>query len=295
MDYRTEVLHIDPQFPFAVYHGTGFSPREAEQGNAYMHRHHSLEINYCMNGQGRYVIGDSIYDIAPGDLFIINNLEYHQAINVSGDVQLLVIVFDADLVLSGGEDYALIRAFYEWKTSFKHRIVADSPVLTGILPLMLEIDKEWQQQEIGYRLVIKALLLKLLAMLYRCFERTEGYVEKISRFQNGYVRLAPAIAMIDTRFSEQLTLKQLADSVHMNRNYFSTLFASLMGCPVSDYITRRRLRNVVQLLISTDASIISIALESGFRNVSYFNRVFQKHFGLSPSRYREKVQATKAP
>ena len=81
-----------------------------------------------------------------------------------------VVVFDADLVLSGGEDYALIRAFYEWKTSFKHRIVADSPVLTGILPLMLEIDKEWQQQEIGYRLVIKALLLKLLAMLYRCSE-----------------------------------------------------------------------------------------------------------------------------
>ena len=292
MDYRTELLHLDAHFPFAVYHGTGFSADDVEAGRTYMHRHHSLEINCCLQGQGRYVIGDTVYDIAPGDLFIINDLEYHQAINISGDMKLLVVVFDPDLVLSGGEDYALIRAFYEWKTGFKHRIAADSPMLSAIFPLLTEIDQEWQQQEVGYRMVLRALLLKLLAMLYRSFERTEGYAEKISRFQNGYVRLAPAIAMIDTRFAEPLTLEQLADSVHMNRNYFSTLFSQRMGCPASEYIVRRRLRHALQLLMGTDASVISIALDSGFRNVSYFNRAFKAQFGVSPGKYREQVRQT---
>ena len=292
MDYRTEVLHLDGQFPFAVYHGTGFSPEELETGTAYMHRHHSLEINCCLRGKGRYIIGDNVYDVSPGDLFIINDLEYHQAINESGDMLLLVIVFDADLVLSGGEDYALIRAFYEWKTGFKHRIEADSPALAALLPLLSEIDREWQQREIGYRMVLRALLLQLLAMLYRSFERTEGYAEQIIRFQTGYVRLAPAIAMIDARFAEPLPLDALADSVHMNRNYFSTLFSQLMGCPVSEYIVRRRLRHALQLLVSTDASVLSVALDSGFRNVSYFNRAFKEQFGLSPGKYREQIRQT---
>lgn len=290
MEYRTEVLHIDPQFPFAVYHGTGFAPAEYENDISYMHRHHSLEINYCLRGQGRYLIGEQVYPVEPGDLFIINDLEYHQAINDSSDLQLLVIVFDADLVLSGGSDYALIRAFYEWKTGFKHRIAADSPVVTDSAPLLLEMDREWQQQEIGCHLVLRALLMKLLALLYRSFERTEGYGEHIRRFQSGYVRLSPALSMIDSQFRENLTLEQLAASVHMNRNYFSTIFAQMMGCPVSEYLIRRRLHHAEQLLLSSDASVISIALDAGFRNVSYFSRSFHKRFGLSPGQYREQLR-----
>lgn len=294
MEYRTEVLHIDPQFPFAVYHGVGFAPAEYENDISYMHRHHSLEINYCLRGQGHYLIGEQVYPVEPGDLFIINDLEYHQAINNSGDMQLLVIVFDADLVLSGGSDYALIRAFYEWKTGFKHRIAADSPVVMDIAPLLLEMDSEWQHQEIGCQLVLRALLMKLLALLYRSFERTEGYGERVRQFQHGYVRLSPAIAMIDSQFREPLTLEMLADSIHMNRNYFSTVFSQLMGCTVSEYIVRRRLRNAAMLLMSTDSSVISTALDSGFRNISYFNRAFQKQYGMPPGRYREQVQGKRS-
>ena len=290
MDYRTEVLQIDPQFPFAVYHGKGFALAEYDGGASYMHRHHSLEINYCLQGQGRYLIGDQVYPIETGDLFIINDLEYHQAINVSGDMMLLVIVFDADLVLSGGADYALIRSFYEWKTGFKHRLAADSSIVKDIASILLEMDGEWQRQEVGCQLILRALLIKLLALLYRSFERTEGYGEHVRRFQNGYVRLSPALAMIDSQFREVLTLDQLAESVHMNRNYFSTIFAQLMGCPVSEYIIRRRLHHAEQMLLSSDASVITVALDSGFRNVSYFSRAFRNHFGIAPGRYRDQVR-----
>lgn len=291
MNYRTSVLRIDPQFPFSVHRGKGFSVWQYENGESFMHRHHSLEINYVLRGQGRYEIGDQVYPAQVGDLFIINDLEYHQAVNESGDLLLLVIVFDSELVLSGGEDYALIRAFYEWKNGFKHRIDARSPMVADISPLLWELEAEWMQQQVGYRMVIRATLLKLLAMLYRGFERTEGYAQNIRRFQNGYVRLAPAILMMDEHFREPLTLEALSQAVHMNRNYFSTIFTQLMGCTVSDYLMRRRLRNAASLLISTDNSVISVAMDSGFRNVSYFNRAFHRQFGLSPGRYREQVRA----
>ena len=255
-----------------------------------MHRHHSLEINYVLRGSGRYEIGDQIYPVERGDLFVINNLEYHQAVNESSDLLLMVLVFDSELVLSGGEDYALVRAFYEWKKDFKHRIPASSAIVTDIVPLLLELETEWTQKQVGYCMVIRALLLKLLAVLYRGFEQTNGYAQSIRRFQSGYVRLAPAIALMENNFREPLTLEEIAQTVHMNRNYFSTLFTQLMGCTVSDYLMRRRLKNAVLLLMSTDQSVISVAMDSGFRNVSYFNRTFHKHYGLPPGQYREHMR-----
>ena len=265
--------------------------QQYENGQSWMHRHHSLEINYVLRGSGRYEIGDQRYPTEAGDLFIINDLEYHQAINESGQLLLMVLVFDSELVLSDGEDYALIRAFYEWKTGFKHRIPASSPIIPSIVPLLFELESEWKQQQLGHRMVIRALLLKLLALLYRGFEQTEGYAQNIRRFQNGFVRLAPAIALMESSFREPLTLEEIAQTVHMNRNYFSTLFTQLMGCTVSDYLMRRRLRNAAFLLVSTDLSVISVAMDLGFRNVSYFNRTFHKHYGLPPGRYREQMRA----
>ena len=285
MEFRTDILHIDPGFPFAIYHGTGFLSRE----EGYMHRHHSLEINYCLYGRGKYYIGDREYDFEKGDIFIINDLEYHRAENVSGDMELLVVVFDAFLVLSGGEDYALIRAFYEWKTGFKHKIAVSSPVSESIYPIFQEMDQEWKNQEVGCRLVLKGLLIKLLAVLYRSFERTEGYRESIRKFQTGYVRLSPAMEMITNHFRDPITLEMLSGAVHMNKNYFSTVFSSLFGITVSEYIVLRRLKYAADQLLSTDGSIISISLDAGFRNVSYFSRAFKKQFGMTPGQYRELI------
>lgn len=291
MNYKIDKVAVDPQFPIAIFCGNGFSVEDYKNNRAFLHRHVCLEINYCLRGTGWYEIGDQTYPIEPGDLFVVNDLEYHRAINESGDMQLLVLVFSGDFLLSDSEDYALIRAFYEWKAGFKRRIAADSQIVPAVAGLMLELEREWKQKEVGYRMVVKALLLKLLAILYRGFEHTEGYAESVRSFQNGYVRLAPAIAMIDNGFRENLTLEQLADSVHMNRNYFSTVFPQVMGCTVSEYIIRRRLRNAVQLLASTENSVLSIALDSGFQNVSYFSRTFRKQFGVSPGRYREQLRS----
>ena len=289
MNYRDVTAQLEKGFPFGIFRGSGFSSKAYEAGDTYLHRHHCLEINCCLQGTGRYEIGDQSYPIATGDLFILNDLEYHRAINDSGQLELLVLEFNADLVLSGEEDYGLIRAFYEWKQDFKRRIPADDPVAAQTKAMMLELEREWECKEVGYTLVIKALLLKLLATLYRSFEQAEGNAQKVRNFQSGYLRLKPAITMLDTNFRKPLTLEQLAESVHLNRNYFSTIFTQLMGCSVSEYLIRQRLRNALQLLSCTNWSLETIAHDSGFHNISYFSRTFRKHFGISPGQYRQEL------
>ena len=74
MEYITERLWLDTEIPFALYRGTGFSCQDVENGKVYMHNHHSLEINFCLSGEGEYTIINETYPILKNDIFIINNL-----------------------------------------------------------------------------------------------------------------------------------------------------------------------------------------------------------------------------
>lgn len=287
MDYITEVLWLDKEIPFAIYNGKGFSYRDEEENKVYMHNHHSLEINFCVSGEGQYTITDENYPILKDDIFIINNLEYHMARDVSGDLQLMVIVFDPELILEGSNDYQYVRAFYEWKTGFKHRLPGDVFATEEIKEILKSIQTEWDTKAVGWRLVVKPLLLLLLALLYRQFESIEGYSEKVRNFHGNYIKLSPAIRYMEEHYKENIPLSVLAKEVHMSVNYFSSYFSGTMNCTVSEYLIHMRLKNACTLLTTTENSILSIALESGFENISYFNRVFRKSFGVSPGEYRK--------
>lgn len=286
MNYITEVLLLDKDFPFAIYNGIGFSAEAEKENKCYMHNHRSLEINFCLSGDGEYIITDDRYPIHKDDLFIINNLEYHMARNLSNDMHLMVIVFDPELILAGSSDYQYVRAFYEWKTGFKHRLPGEFFATEEIKSILQSIQTEWDKQAVGWRLVVKSLLMMLLALIYRKFETSEGYSEQIRRFQSSYEKLAPAIQYMEEHFTENIPLAILAQEVHMSTNYFSSYFSQTMNTTVSEYLIHMRLTHACSLLMTSSKSILSIALESGFDNISYFNRVFRKIYGVSPGKYR---------
>lgn len=289
MRYLTEFLSLEKDFPFAIYSGVGFSPQDNSDGRSYMHNHHSLEINFCLSGEGLYTITDIDYPILPGDLFIINNLEYHMARNLSGDLSLMVIVFEPELIMAGSSDYQYISAFYEWKSGFKHRLPGNAFSNNEIRDVLQKLQTEWDMKDSGWKLVSKSLLLMLLALLYRCFLSTPGYSEKIQGFQTSYLKLAPAVSYMEEHFKNSVSLASLAEAAHMSTNYFSALFSRTMDCTVSEYLLRLRLKNAHTLLTTTKESILSIALDSGFENISYFNRVFKREFSVTPGEYRNRL------
>lgn len=287
INYFSEVIKLDKDFPFAFYNGKGFSAEEFKSGKAYMHNHFCLEVNYALS-DGIYYISDSEYPIQKGDIFIINNYEYHAALNSGTGVMMKIIVFDPALIWQNDSmDYQYIRAFYEWKSDFKHRLSGNTTLSVAIADIFMEIEQEWENKSAGYMLVIKAQLLKLLALIYRGFEESESHTEMVGKFQNDYMRIVDAINYIDNHFQEKISLEELSAVVHMNPNYFSTFFCRVMNYPVSVYIIKQRLRYACMRLATSNDSIISIAADAGFNNVPYFNRVFKEHFGKTPMQYRK--------
>jgi AraC-like DNA-binding protein len=65
-------------------------------------------------------------------------------------------------------------------------------------------------------------------------------------------------------------------------------FKETMGTSFVDYLRDYRLTIASRLLTTSDSSILDIAAESGFENLSYFNRAFKAHFGMTPRDYRKK-------
>jgi len=284
MKYIHHTIPMGEELDFDIFDGLGHISEET----GFMHNHDCLELNYVIKGGGDYHIGDQIYTIETGDLFIINNCEYHGAINISKEVLLKVIVFNPDIIWSSNSelDYQYLKTFFEWKDSFKHHIKYYEPMVDTIKHLFFHLEKEWTDKKVGYPLVVKALLLQILAVLYRTYESIDSKSQQILKFQNKYNRIASTIHYIDRYFKENLTLNQLAKMSHMNPNYFSTYFKDVMNITLFSYIKNKRLENACLLLHTTKSPITDIGTAVGFSNISYFNKSFKERFKVSPTKYR---------
>ncbi|AGT32219.1 chemotaxis protein CheY [Geobacillus genomosp. 3] len=97
-----------------------------------------------------------------------------------------------------------------------------------------------------------------------------------------------AIQFIDQHLKEDLSLKDVAEHVHLNPSYFSTLFKEQMKLTFSEYMTRRRMQRAKELLIATKMTISEIAEECGYKTPKYFIQLFKEMEGETPNSYRKR-------
>lgn len=96
-----------------------------------------------------------------------------------------------------------------------------------------------------------------------------------------------AILFISKNFSTTLSLETVAEHVHLNPAYFSSVFKQSTGSSFKEYLNMVRIEESKRLLANTDYTIIDIAIATGFEDQSYFSRVFKKYTGLTPRQYRQ--------
>ena len=112
------------------------------------------------------------------------------------------------------------------------------------------------------------------------------------RGRQGRDYLHPAIRLalrfIEAHYREEISQTTVADAVHLNPSYFSTLFKKSVGKGFSDYLTDLRIEHVKERLATTSEKINAIATSEGFSDYQYFVKIFKRLTGLRPSQYREK-------
>lgn len=83
------------------------------------------------------------------------------------------------------------------------------------------------------------------------------------------------------------SLSEFAVTHQKNAQYIGRLFKNEVGISFNQYCNNVRLEKAASILSRSNEKIINIAIDCGFQNVSYFNRLFQEKFGVSPSEYRK--------
>jgi len=86
--------------------------------------------------------------------------------------------------------------------------------------------------------------------------------------------------------TEDLSLGQVAATVHTSVFYFCKLFRKVTGTTFTEFVSRTRIEKAKNLLLNPNLRISEIAYEVGFQSLTHFNRVFKKVIGESPTEYR---------
>ena len=106
---------------------------------------------------------------------------------------------------------------------------------------------------------------------------------------NGHWLVRALVRHADEKYTSSPTLKELSVLYHKNEKYMGRLFLAEVGMSFNKYCLLLRLKKAAGMLEHGDQTVIDIALECGFNNISYFNRAFKSHYGTSPTEYRKEA------
>jgi AraC family transcriptional regulator len=100
-------------------------------------------------------------------------------------------------------------------------------------------------------------------------------------------RVIEAIRLVESDAGRPLELKEMAAVAGMSKYHFLRVFRRLTGVTPHQYLISARLRRAALALVSSRRPVIAIALDSGFGDLSTFNKTFRAVFGRTPTQYRD--------
>jgi YesN/AraC family two-component response regulator len=101
--------------------------------------------------------------------------------------------------------------------------------------------------------------------------------------------VAKAKQIIEERHSEELSLGQVAQEVHVSSYHLCKLFRKSTGITFTEFVSRTRTEKAKNLLLNPQLRVSEIVYEVGFQSLTHFNRIFKKLVGESPTRFRSRI------
>ncbi|MDD2551608.1 MAG: AraC family transcriptional regulator [Dysgonamonadaceae bacterium] len=259
-----------------------------------LHSHDEYELNYVENASGvKRIVGDSVEIIGNYDLALIagEDLEHvwDQHKCESKNIREITIQFSSDLFFG---NFIHKNQFDSIRRMLEKAKKGISFPMEGIMKIYPMLDTLTSEKE-GFYSVIKFLsILYELSLIENTQTLASSSFAKIDDSTDSR-RVRKIYDYINEHYTDQITLDELANLIGMTPVALSRFFKLRSGRTISDYIIDIRLGNATRLLVDTTNSISEICYESGFNNLSNFNRVFKRKKECSPTEFRENFRKTK--
>ena len=142
-------------------------------------------------------------------------------------------------------------------------------------------------QPAAFEMEIQELLLSIWIEIYR-HASFSGESQNTAAARD-VERLRILLDYIHRHYMEHLTLEDLAAQIHICRSECCRFFKKCMNESLFDYLLDYRIEKSLPLLLEHQASITSVAEQTGFSSPAYFSKIFRQQMGCSPSEYRNRA------
>jgi len=286
-NYQEKREHDPFGFPYLTYPCT----IPLDFSKVPLHWHDEMEFIYIKKGMGLVSVDFVPYEVHSGDIVIICPGQLHTIEQWQGEsMEYENIIFHLHLLGSLRPDPCwenYLSPILRRQRSLPVRITRDFPYYGEAASCLDRIDQIRRTFPDAYELLIKGKLFELFFLL--CSNQAASSALSAAapyRTQKSLEKARLILKYVEQNYTEPLSIKGAAEACGMSQSHFMKFFKQTMGMPFTAYLNDYRLTMASRLLLSSDNSILTIAGDTGFNNLSYFNRIFKEKFGITPREFR---------
>ena len=281
-NYHERKNHVDLTFPYNTY----LCSIPLDFTHVPLHWHDQMELIYIKKGHGYITLEFSQYEVWANTIILILPGQLHSIEQYEQDsMEYENIFFNPDMLLPRKEDRTLpFLPPFANGTSFSPAILtSDLSYYQNIANCIDACDEICKTKPISYELFIKGKLYELFFLL-----NTYCKTEFKSTSHKSLNKIKLILKYIEENYMHKITIADMAELTEFSESHFMRYFKETMGTSFIDYLCNYRLTMASRMLLASESSILSIAEETGFDNLSYFNRTFKKQYSVTPSHYRKR-------
>lgn len=260
--------------------------KQVHKDNYSMHSAHShsyYEMFYLLHGSCDLLMNDNIYHLTPGNIAFIPIDALHRT-SYKGSA------FHERIDIEFTDNYAETLLSHTGKNWLRNNLFSKILFIPEeyrgeINHLLSLIIAENQTSDNFSQCMVKMYFQELLVKILRHINESPNMIIT-NEARTTDESIASAINYINENFSNNITLDDMANLLHLNPSYFSKKFKSVNGLGFKEYLNNVRINHSEKLLLETDMSITEIAFECGYENSNYYGDAFKKVNKVSPSTFR---------
>ena len=251
----------------------------------FYHFHPNIEINYLHDCTMTYAFPGHRCEIPERRFCLFLASKPHRIVNVEGEGSALVF-------------YVPLPEFLQMRLppSFLNDVMKGNVLCSAPQHDDLALYGKWRNETKRFSgiwqrihlLEIHAKLLRIAEGAYRSLDNTLKPFRFLSPDMADSDKLEQMISFIAINFQSGIRNGDVAGAAGIGENEAMSIFKSVLGQSIRQYITELRMQHAAMLLRETDMDIVSISMDCGYASMSTFYSMFVRHNGVAPAAFRKR-------
>ena len=249
-----------------------------------MHIHDCYEVYFSISGGKQFLIDNQVYDIAPGDLFLINQYDSHYLTQIDKELhERIVIMIDPEYMRSISTEETNLDACFQGRSEhFSHKVSLTQEQQGRFLYF---INKLVTSNGYGHDLLERATFTELFVMINKIVADRENNTEaeKPSTYNE---QVDSILSYLNNNLQYPVSIGDLSKHFYISESYICRIFKAATGTTINKYMTARRI-SIAKSLLAEGIGVSEVCERCGFSDYSNFLKAFTKSVGISPKKYSQ--------